>query len=55
MGEDLVAERRRVMLLTRENQQLREELERARQALTAREGALDPESTPGSAAQCVGQ
>jgi hypothetical protein len=32
MGEDLVAERRRVMILTRENEQLRAQLEELRRA-----------------------
>ncbi|HEY2320410.1 MAG TPA: hypothetical protein VGH67_19035 [Solirubrobacteraceae bacterium] len=54
MGEDLVAERRRVMLLTRENQQLREELERLRRLLPAG-GGVAPESAAGSAPELVGQ
>jgi hypothetical protein len=35
MGEDLVAERRRVMILTRENEALRAQLEELRRALAA--------------------
>ena len=54
MGEDLVAERRRVMVLTRENARLREELERLRRVLAARDGA-PPEAATGSAPELVGQ
>ena len=59
MGEDLVAERRQVMLLTRENRRLRDEVERLRVVLAARHGAhvapVVPEATPGSAADLVGK
>jgi hypothetical protein len=58
MGEDLVAERRQVMLLTRENERLREELERLRDALaavTARPGEPPSGSGTGSAPELVGQ
>ena len=58
MGEDLVAERRQVMLLTRENERLRAELERLREALaavTARAGEPPPGSGTGSAPELVGQ
>jgi hypothetical protein len=54
MGEDLVAERRQVLLLTRENQQLREEVERLRVALAARQaGRAVPKAAPGSAPELV--
>jgi hypothetical protein len=54
MGEDLVAERRRVMLLTRENQRLREEIERLRGALASgQSGHVVPKPPPGSAAELV--
>ncbi|MGZ4167872.1 MAG: hypothetical protein ACXVR1_12955 [Solirubrobacteraceae bacterium] len=53
MGEDLVAERRRVMLLTRENEQLREEVERLRHALSV-QGGVGSGSTTGSAPKLVG-
>jgi hypothetical protein len=54
MGEDLVAERRRVMILTRENQALREQLEELQRAVAtanpAPAGAIaktvDPEAQP---------
>ena len=55
MGEDLVAERRRVMLLTRENEQLRAELERLRRPVSARGGRVAPESQSGSPPELVGQ
>jgi hypothetical protein len=63
MGEDLVAERRQVMLLTRENQRLRDEVEQLRVALAARQDGrvgpkatprgVGPKATPGSAAELV--
>lgn len=55
MGEDLVAERRRVMLLTRENRRLRAEVERLRRALPARGDRAAPESPSGSPPELVGQ
>jgi hypothetical protein len=55
MGEDLVAERRRVILLTRENQQLREELERLRRSHPSRGGPVPPESPSGSPPELVEQ
>jgi regulator of replication initiation timing len=55
MGEDLVAERRKVMLLMRENERLREELERLRAELSAREGTAAREAVSGSAPELVGQ
>jgi regulator of replication initiation timing len=58
MGEDLVAERRQVMLLTRENARLRAELERLRAALAeraARAGEPAPGAGTGSAPELVGQ
>jgi hypothetical protein len=55
MGEDLVAERRKVMLLTRENERLREELERLRGELSAREGKAARGAVSGSAPELVGQ
>jgi hypothetical protein len=58
MGEDLVAERRQVMLLTRANARLRAELERLRAALAeraARAGEPAPGAGTGSAPELVGQ
>jgi regulator of replication initiation timing len=55
MGEDLVAQRRQVMLLTRENERLRAELERLRAALSARDGTPPPGAATGSAPELVGQ
>ena len=54
MGEDLVIERRRIMVLTRENERLRDELERLRRVLAARDG-VPPDPPAGSAPELVGK